>query len=186
LPNKLGSPVSAILEATEKKMNSDNNELTTTKQQGQSKVGRPSKYEPETIERLLSAMSDGLTVKQACRLAGIGETTLSRWKVEHPELVPQLEQAREQTRQDALASIKRAGETDWRAQKTFLELSYPEYRQPNTKVEVNTSAQAGDVEIVCDEATRRKLIEARNQFLREDAKAVSPAGKLEVAEPVER
>jgi hypothetical protein len=114
-------------------------------------------------------MSDGLTVKQACRVAGIGETTLGRWKSEHPDLVPQLEQAREQTRQDALASIKKAGEADWRAKKAFLELSYPEYRQPNTKVEVNTAAQAGDIQVVCTGEQRRAMIEARERFLKAPA-----------------
>ena len=68
-------------------------------------------------------------------------------------------------RQDALASIKRAGDTDWRAKKAFLELSYPEYRQPGTKVEVNTAAQAGIVEIKADEATRQAMIEARQRYL---------------------
>src|SRR5258708_39352616 len=98
-------------------MNNMNNELVTTEEQQQDKGGRPSKYQPETVDRLVEALADGLTIKQACIAAGIGEATLSRWKVEYPELLPQLEQAREQCRRDTLARIKKAGQADWRADK---------------------------------------------------------------------
>jgi hypothetical protein len=44
-----------------------------------------------------------------------------------------------------LAVIKEAGErVDWRASAEFLKLSFPEYRQPGTRVEVKANAQAGD------------------------------------------
>jgi hypothetical protein len=148
------------------------------------KVGRPSKLTPETLERLVKALSDGLTIKQACLAAGIGETTLARWKDEHPGLVPQLEQARERARQDALATIKRAGDTDWRAKKAFLELSYPEYRQPTTKVEVNTSAQAGELQVICTEEQRRAMIEARQRFLLDNAKPQLEQKRLEPGKPI--
>jgi hypothetical protein len=32
--------------------------------------GRPTKYEPETVDRLLAALADGLTQKQACIASG--------------------------------------------------------------------------------------------------------------------
>ena len=91
---------------------------------------------------------------------------ISRWREEHPELVPQLERAREQTRQDALASINKAGETDWRAKKAFLELSYQEYRQPNTKIEAPE-----EVTVVCTPEQRRAMIKAREAFLTEGPKS---------------
>lgn len=34
------------------------------------KGGRPTKYEPETVDRLLAALADGLTQKQACIASG--------------------------------------------------------------------------------------------------------------------
>src|SRR5262249_40225235 len=96
--------VSAVSEAIDEninKMNNENNELMTKERQ-QDKGGRPSKYQPETVDRLLEALADGLTIRQACIAAGIGETTLSRWKDEHPELETQLVDAREHARQKAL------------------------------------------------------------------------------------
>ena len=64
-------------------------------------VGRPTKYEPETVDRLLSALTDGLTQKQACIASGICENTLAVWREKYPELEPRLQQAREQARQKA-------------------------------------------------------------------------------------
>ena len=119
--------------------------------------------------------------------AGIGETTLSRWKDEHPRLVAQLVEAREQARQDALAGIKKAGKNgNWRALAEFLKLSFPEYRQANTKVEVNTNAQAGEVKVLCDKQTRRAMIEARERFLTERPKGLlhPEQPKLQAGTPI--
>jgi hypothetical protein len=167
-----------------KKMKNENNAVITTEEQGQDKGGRPSKFQPETIGRLLEALANGLTIRQACIAAGVGESTLSRWKAEHPELVEQLAEAREQARQKALAGIKKAGEADWRALAKFLELSFPEYRQPHTKIEVNSSAQAQEVEVVCDEPTRQAMIAAREQFLRDKSKPQPDQPKLQPGVPI--
>jgi hypothetical protein len=146
------------------KMNNNNNEATATEQE-RDKGGRPSKYQPGTVTCLLKALANGLTLKQACIVSSISETTLSRWRMEHPELVPQLERAREQTRQDALASILKAGEHDWRAKKAFLELSYQEYRQAGTKIDINNQQAQDDIKIVVTPQQRRAMIQARAELL---------------------
>jgi len=133
------------------------------------KPGRPCKYTPATVERLLSAVEAGLTLKQACIAAGIGETTLHEWRKEYPDLKPRLEAARERAREAALRAIRAAGEKDWRAHEAWLRLSFQsDYRQSNTKVEVNTNAQAG-VGIVCTEEQRMRLIALRERPLAEAA-----------------
>ncbi len=130
-------------------------------------AGRPSKFSTETVEQLTKALADGLTIKQGCLAAGISETTLGRWKAEHPDLVEQLTEAREQARRKALAVIKEAGELgDWRASAEFLKLSFPEYRQPGTKVEVKANAQAGTV--VVTEEKRRELQKQLREIMEED------------------
>jgi hypothetical protein len=149
----LPEPVSAVLEPV------------------QDKGGRPSKYQPETVERLLSALADGLTIAQACRAAGIGETTLGRWKTEHPELEPQLNEARETARRNALAVIKKAGESgDWRASAEFLKLSFPEHRQGN-HINVNATANAQGGPVVISDEKRRKLQEQFAKWQEERAAA---------------
>jgi hypothetical protein len=77
-----------------------------------------------------------------------------------------MEEARETARQKALAAIRAAGEKDWRAHAEWLKLCFPEYRKPDTRVEVNTQAQAG-VQVVCTEEQRQALIAARERFLSE-------------------
>src|SRR5262245_46820335 len=67
--------------------------------------GRPTKFSEETIDRLCAALADGMPYKGACFVAGIGVTTLSDWRREHPELEERLELAREQARQKALRAI---------------------------------------------------------------------------------
>ena len=73
-------------------------------------------------------------------------------------------EAREVARQKMLQRIKRAADDDWRAAAEWLRLTFPaDYRRPasNTAVEVNTAVQTG---IVCDEATRARLIALRAEM----------------------
>jgi hypothetical protein len=146
-------------------MNPDNAEpISAIFETVQGRVGRPSKYEPETVERLLGALADGLTQKQACLAAGIGETTLGTWREKYPELETRMSEARENARRKALAGIKAAGEAgDWRAWESFLRMSFAaDYRkESNTSVEVNQTVQQA---VVCNEKRRAELIEQRRRL----------------------
>jgi hypothetical protein len=121
------------------------------------KAGRPSKYNEKTIERLLAGLADGLPIRSACIIAGIGVSTLSDWRDKHPELDERLAEAREKARLKMLQRIKRAAEDDWRAAAEFLRLTFPaDYRRAsNTSVEVNTAVQQA---VVCTEERRMELI----------------------------
>jgi terminase small subunit-like protein len=126
------------------------------------KGGRPCKYTPETVERLLDALADGLTQKQACIASGIGERTLHDWLERYPELTTQLESARENARQKALAGIQSFGDKDWRALEAFLKLSFHnDYRQNQSETNVNVGVAVGQV---CTEEQRKKLIEIREKI----------------------
>jgi hypothetical protein len=127
------------------------------------KGGRPSKYTPENVEKLLGAIADGLTIRQSCVAAGIGEQTLRDWQERYPDLDLRLAEARELARQKALASIKAAGEAgDWRAMEAFLRLSFhQDYRRDSN---INVTAQTG-VQLVCDEETRQRIMALRAKIL---------------------
>ena len=129
------------------------------------KGGRPSKYEPETIDRILQALADGLTQKQACIASGISENTLANWREQHPELEQRLTEAREQARQKGLAGIKSAGQAgDWRAWEAFLRLSFQSDYRTGGKVEVTANATAGNFPVLTVER-QRELQAARKRFL---------------------
>src|SRR5262249_35581595 len=150
-------------------MNADteSNESIAVDQHG--KAGRPTKYEPDTIGRLLAGLADGLPIKSACIIAGIGISTLSDWREKYPELEERMASAREKARQKMLQRIKRASKDDWRAAAEWLRLTFPaDYRRraSNASVEVNTAVQTA---VVCTEEHRQRLIEMREKLLAEAA-----------------
>jgi len=125
----------------------------------------PTKYTAQTLDTLLGAIADGLTISQACKAARISRQCHDNWRDTFPEFAKALEQARETARRNALANIKAAGESgDWRASAEFLRLSFQaDYRQGGNTV--NVTAQAG-MQLVCDEPTRARLIELNQKLLK--------------------
>jgi hypothetical protein len=146
-------------------MNTENNKPVVVDQHG--KAGRPTKYEPDTIGRLLVGLADGLPIKSACIIAGIGVSTLADWREKYPELEQRMAEAREKARQQALQRIKRAAKDDWRAAVAWLRLTFPDdYRRlSNTSVEVNTAVQTA---VVFTEEERMRLIAQRERSLAEE------------------
>jgi hypothetical protein len=130
------------------------------------KSGRPTKFSEETIERLCSAVADGMPIKGACIVAGIGVTTLNEWRDRYPDLVKQLADARECARLKALQAIRAAADKDWRASAEWLRLTFPaDYRGRGAKVEVSATATVSTVFI--PEEERQRIIERRRQLLME-------------------
>jgi hypothetical protein len=131
-----------------------------TDELNESRVGRPTKYSEETIARLCEALADGMPIKAACVVAGIGVTTLNDWRDLYPELEERMSQARESYREKALQTIKKAiANDDWRAAVAALKLAFPEYRD-RAQVDV----QVG-VAVVIPEAERVKLLERHERAL---------------------
>jgi hypothetical protein len=128
-------------------------------------AGRPSKYTPDTIDRILAALRAGCTYKQVCEAAGIGETALWEWRKEHPDLVERMAEARAVACQKALEAIQAAGEKDWRAYAEWLKLCHPEYRPAGTKIDISATATGQQANVVCTEAERKRLIEQRERLL---------------------
>jgi hypothetical protein len=127
-------------------------------------LGRPTKFNDETIGRLCTALSDGMSIKGACVVAGIGVTTLAEWRASQPDLEARMSEAREHARQKALQAIKRAGEKDWRAHAEWLRLSFPaDYRGGANKIEVNATASASSFVVTVER--QRELQERRRAAL---------------------
>lgn len=49
------------------------------------KVGRPTKYRPEMLPKIIEIMKEGASQVEVCGLLGISHDTLHRWKKEIPE-----------------------------------------------------------------------------------------------------
>jgi hypothetical protein len=63
--------------------------------------GRPTKCSEETLDLFCGTLADGMSIKSACVVAGIGVSTLNDWRKRHPELEQRIEHARELARQKA-------------------------------------------------------------------------------------
>jgi hypothetical protein len=69
-------------------------------------LGRPTKFNSQVVERLCSALADGMPIKGACVVAGVAVSTIATWREKHPYLQERLDAARELARQKALQGIK--------------------------------------------------------------------------------
>ena len=128
------------------------------------RVGRPTKFNNEVLGRLYSALADGMPIKGACIVAGIGVSTLADWREREPQIEDAMSEARECARQKALSAIKAAGEKDWRASAEWLRLSFPaDYRGSANKIEVNATASASSFVVTVDK--QRELQERRRAAL---------------------
>src|SRR6266480_7609403 len=131
-------------------------------------LGRPTKFNEETVERLCGAVASGAPLKSVCVVAGIGVTTLNEWREKYPDLEERLSDAREQARLKALQAIKTAGEKDWRAYAEWLRLTFPtDYRGSGAKIEVSASATANAPILTIEQ--QRELQERRRRLLEEQA-----------------
>jgi predicted DNA-binding protein (UPF0251 family) len=138
--------------------------------------GPVSKKTPEMVEKIRELIASGLTQEQASAAVGISRKTLIRWRQADDELEDRLISAREEARSKALANIKAAGERgDWRASEAWLRMSYwNEYRERGPKVQVNTGPQ-----LVCDEATRQRLIALAEQMKQGETNALPGPNETE-------
>ena len=106
-------------------------------------TGRPSKYNDEIVERLCAAIGDGMPIRGACVVAGIGVTTLKEWRERYPDLEERIADAREHARLQGLQAIKAAGDKDWRAWAEWLKLTHPtDYRGSGGKIAISATAIA--------------------------------------------
>src|SRR3954466_6901036 len=94
--------------------------------------GRPSVYAPRIIDMVCGEIRElGLSDSAAAESVGMSSSTISRWKQQFPELVPQLQQARHECRKRHLRNIEKHAESDsaaasLRASMWILERVFPE------------------------------------------------------------
>lgn len=72
-------------------------------------MSKPSKYTPETTQKLLNAIRSGFTVKAACAKAGVTDMTLSRWRRQHPDFDAEFKKATEEQTWYGRKALRKAG-----------------------------------------------------------------------------
>ncbi len=90
------------------------------------KLGRPSKYTPETIAKLTQAIRLGATYTLACHYAGISIETLAQWRAKKPGFSETLKAAEGAAAFSWLTKIEEASAGgEWTAAAWKLERRYP-------------------------------------------------------------
>jgi transposase-like protein len=126
-------------------------------------VGAPSGLaNPDILQVLLAAITDGVSYESACRSAGIAPRTIYNWKTRAEAgdeaakaFVHALEKAEADTERRAVRNTLKAGESPqfWAANMTYLERKYPEKwgrRQDDSagpKVQVIIGASESEVRV---------------------------------------
>lgn len=91
------------------------------------KVGRPSKYTPERVEKITNAVAVGATFTHACNYAGIDLDTFARWRRRYTEFAEAIKEAEGKAVIGWLARIEAAAkEGAWQAAAWKLERRYPQ------------------------------------------------------------
>ena len=91
------------------------------------------------ISTVLNHVAAGLTVRDACRMAGVGRSTFYAWLAADKGLRSRLRKAESSGVAEHLANIRRAAEKDWRASAWWLERRHPAKFANRRQVKVSQS-----------------------------------------------
>jgi hypothetical protein len=110
-------------------------------------MGRRSKYTPETVQKIVNALSVGAYQKDACAAAGISEDTFENWQKKYADFSDRVSRAKAEGWIGDLAVIRRAAlEGDWRAAGDHLDRTGSPYRK--TQETVLSNGQAGQAFVI--------------------------------------
>jgi hypothetical protein len=93
-------------------------------------AGRKTKYTPETVTKIVNALSVGAYQKDACAVAGISDDTFANWCKRYSDFSDRVSRARAEGWIADLAVIRRAAiDGDWRAAGDHLDRTGAPYRK---------------------------------------------------------
>ena len=121
----------------------------------ETKIGRPTKYDPEYGERIIAKMSEGYSLVAAAADVDVGRSTVYRWIDEHPEFAKLIELAKAKRQAILERTLLEATTSPVVTSRIFaLKNASPDWRE---KTEVDVSGQLDhkheiDVSGLSDEA----------------------------------
>jgi hypothetical protein len=91
-------------------------------------MGRPSKYTPDIVDRVVGALESGMTDGDACRVGGISEKTFYEWQASKSEFRDRTTRARSIGWLADIKCIRSAAQSgDWRAAAELLDRTHSPY-----------------------------------------------------------
>jgi hypothetical protein len=132
------------------------------------RVGRKTKYTPETVERILQAIRLGAAYEHACASAGIEYETFRRWTHEKSGFNASVKEAEAKGVQTWLARIEQAANSGvWTAAAWKLERLYPHIY--GRTIQEHTGLNGGPIEVA--DVSDRDRIASRMDELAERRRA---------------
>lgn len=125
--------------------------------------GQPTKRTPETLKLLLQAAEVGAPLRACCAVAGISTELLRQWCDDSPDIAGQIATARERGRVNALQTLQKAGEEDWRACAEWLRLSFREDYSARAEIKVEQEVQGGP--LIVSEEVLKALQEGHKELI---------------------
>ena len=114
-------------------------------------AGRPTKYKPETVEKILEALRGGNTRRASCAAGGIDQTTFANWLKEYSDFSYAVEKAEGEAELRNLAVIQDATKTTWQAAAWWLERKHK--AEWSSRVE-QTGADGSPVKVIVEYADK--------------------------------
>lgn len=127
--------------------------------------GRPSKFTPATVRKILRSVARGMPLVHSANAAGMSFQTLCTHRGKHPEFDDALAQAAARGLESRLKKIEEAAKTDWRAAAWYAEHVFPEHFS-RTRIQVEAIGQF-DHAFVIPRETLDQIAEARAKHDRE-------------------
>jgi len=114
-------------------------------------AGRPTKYKPETVEKILEALRGGNTRRASCAVADVSQDSLALWLRIYPEFAEAVEKAEGKAEAKMVSIIRDASETTWQAAAWWLERKHK--AEWSSRVE-QTGADGSPVKVIVEYADK--------------------------------
>lgn len=100
------------------------------------KVGKPTKYTPEILQRTKELIELGLNYADVCDSIGISRETFSQWRKRYPEYADTVRIANVKVKEISLKSLRVGEMKDWKAAAWRLERRWPEEYREKKEIEI--------------------------------------------------
>lgn len=113
--------------------------------------GQPTKYTPQTRNKILRALRAGSTRKMACLVAGVSTSTFGTWLNEYPAFLESVQQAEAYVGVTALQELEAArAKGDVASSRWLLERKFPDDfgKRVDLRVAYSNEQASGLIEII--------------------------------------
>lgn len=111
-------------------------------------MGRPTKYAPEVVAKIMQAIDMGATQELAAGYGGISTDTFHQWRDRYPDFAAKLRESEGRAAVKWLAKIEAAATDDWKAAAWKLERRHPHAYGKTVQENQVTGKDGAPLEIV--------------------------------------